>query len=228
MFNGKKVLVVIPARSGSKSIKDKNIKKIKGKPMIAYSIEYAKKAKFVDQIVVSTDSKKYLNKIKKHKLNFSILRKKKLSGDLVQDYPVIKDALSKCESYFITKFEYVVLLRPTSPFREKNLIENSLKLLSHYKKATSVRSMFKAKQHPYRQWQFMNDKIFVKSVVPNIREPFNLPRQKLPNFFFQTGEIETIKRSTIIRGSVSGKKILPLFVKKQSIDIDDVSDLKRK
>jgi N-acylneuraminate cytidylyltransferase len=88
--------------------------------------------------------------------------------------------------------------------------------------------MFKAKQHPYRQWQFMNGKIFVKSVAPNIREPFNLPRQKLPNFFFQTGEIETMKRLTIIRGSVSGKKILPLFVKRQSIDIDDVSDLKRK
>ena len=100
MFNGKKVIVIIPARQGSKSIKDKNIRKIKGKPMLMHTIEYAKKSKLVDQIVVSTDSKRYLKKIAKYNLNFSVLRKKKLAGDLVQDFPVIKDALSKSEYFF--------------------------------------------------------------------------------------------------------------------------------
>ena len=66
MFNGKKVIVIIPARQGSKSIKDKNIRKIKGKPMLMHTIEYPKKSKLVDQIVVSTDSKRYLKKIAKY------------------------------------------------------------------------------------------------------------------------------------------------------------------
>jgi N-acylneuraminate cytidylyltransferase len=227
MFNRKKVIVIIPARSGSKGIKNKNIKIIKGKPMIDYTIEYAKKSKIVDQIVVSTDSQKYLNKIRKYNLIYEVLRKKKLSKDLVQDFPVIKDALFKSEIFFKTKFDYIILLRPTSPFREKNLIENSLKLLVSKKKASSVRAMHIVKQHPYRQWKYMNNKIFVESILSKIKEPFNLPRQSLPQFFFQTGDIETIKRSTILQGSISGKYVLPLFVKKQSIDVDNLIDLKR-
>ena len=228
MFNGKKVIVIIPARQGSKSIKDKNIRKIKGKPMLMHTIEYAKKSKLVDQIVVSTDSKRYLKKIAKYNLNFSVLRKKKLAGDLVQDFPVIKDALSKSEYFFKKKFEYIILLRPTSPFREKKLIENSLKLLVSHKRASSVRAMYKTKQHPFRQWEFMTNKVFVKSILRKIYEPYNLPRQKLPKFFFQTGEIETVKRSTIMKGSISGKYILPFFIKKQSIDVDELNDLKKK
>ena len=100
MFNGKKVIAIIPARSGSKSIKNKNIIKIKGKPMIEYTIEYAKKSKLVDQIIVSTDSQKYLSKIRKYNLTYEILRKKKLSKDLTQDFPVVKDALIKSELFF--------------------------------------------------------------------------------------------------------------------------------
>ena len=225
MFNGKKVIAIIPARSGSKSIKNKNIIKIKGKPMIEYTIEYAKKSKLVDQIIVSTDSQKYLNKIRKYNLTYEILRKKQLSKDLTQDFPVVKDALIKSELFFNEKFDYIILLRPTSPFREKNLIENSLKLLTSKKKASSVRAMQKAKQHPYRQWKFMNNKIFVKSILLKVKEPFNLPRQRLPQFFFQTGEIETIRRSTILKGSISGKYVLPLIIKKQSVDVDYLIDL---
>lgn len=228
MLKMKKVIVIIPARQGSKSIKDKNIKKINGKPMLEYSIEYAKRSKIVNQIVVSTDSKKYLDKIKKYKLDFSVLRKKKLSGDLVKDFPVIKDALKRSEYYFKKRFDFIILLRPTSPFREKNLIERSLKILLSKRNATSVRAMFRTKQHPYRQWKYDSKKVFVRSIIPSVHEPFNLPRQKLPNYFFQTGEIETIKRSTIMSGSISGNFILPILIKKQSIDVDDLSDLKIK
>lgn len=226
MFQKKQVLVVIPARSGSKSIKNKNIIKIKGKPMIDYSIEYAKNCKLVDEIVVSTDSNKYLKKIQKFKLKFCIKRNKNISLDITQDFPVIKDALKKSEVFFKKKFHFIVLLRPTSPMREQKLIEKSLKLLARNKKADSVRAMKKTKQHPFRQWQYKKDKIFVRSIYDKIKEPYNLPRQKLPLVFFQTGEIETIRRSTIIHGSVTGKNVLPIFIKNKSIDIDSLEDLK--
>ena len=93
MFKEKSILIIIPARSGSKGIKNKNMKKIKGYPLIYYSIKYAKKTKFIDKIVVSTDSKKYCKIVNKFGVETPFLRKKSLAGDGVQDYPVVLDAL---------------------------------------------------------------------------------------------------------------------------------------
>lgn len=226
MFKNKNVIAIIPARSKSKSIKNKNIRKFKGKPLIYHTIEYAKNSKLIDEIVVTTDSQKYLNLIKKYKLNFSVKRSKHLSGDYIQDFPVIKDALLKSEIFFEKKFDYIILLRPTSPLREANLIKNSLTILHKNKKSHSVRAVQKVKQHSYRQWKYDKKKIFIISVTKDINEPYNLPRQKLPNFSFQTGDIETIKRSTIIKGSISGKNVLPIFIRKKYYDIDNPEDLK--
>ena len=223
MFNKNKVLVVIPARSGSKGVKNKNIKKINGIPLLAHSINYAKKSIYVDKIVVSSDSKKYLNISKKFGAETPFIRNKTISNDYTKDHPVIKDALLKSEKIYRTKFNYVILLRPTSPFREKNLIERSLKLLKKYKSASSVRSVIKTKNHPYRSW--ILKKNFIYGFVNKINESYNIPRQKLPTVYFQTGDIETIKRSTLLKGSISGNNVLPVFVKKY-LDLDHAIDFK--
>lgn len=223
MFNKNKVLVVIPARSGSKGVKNKNIKKINGIPLLAHSINYAKKSIYVDKVVVSSDSKKYLNISKKFGAETPFIRDKKISNDDTKDYPVIKDALLKSEKIYKTKFSYIILLRPTSPFREKNLIERSLKLLKKYNSASSVRSVIKTKNHPYRSW--ILKKNFIYGFVDKINESYNIPRQKLPTVYFQTGDIETIKRSTLLKGSISGNNVLPVFVKKY-LDLDHTIDFK--
>ena len=228
MFKKKNVIAIIPARSGSKSIKNKNIIKFKGKPLIFHTIEYAKKSKIIDEIVVTSDSQKYLNLIKKFKLKYSVKRSKKLSGDNVQDYPVVKDSLLRSENFFKKKFDYIILLRPTSPLREKNLIKESLKILHNNKKGHSVRAVQKSKQNPYRQWKYDRKKRFITSFIKQINEPYNLPRQKLPYFFFQTGDIETVRRSTVIKGSISGKYVLPIIIKKKYHDIDNPEDFKKK
>jgi len=215
---------VIPARSGSKEIPNKNIKKIRGVPLLAYSIKYALRSKIIDKVIVSTDSKKYLNIAKKYKAEVPYLRKKILSKDDVTDYPVIIDALTRCEKIYKKKYNYVVLLRPTSPFREKGLIENSYQLLKKNPKATSVRSVRKTDNHPYRSWILKNG--FIYGFVKNIREPYNIPRQKLPLTMFQTGDIEFIKRSTLMKGSISGEKVLPIIIKKY-FDLDSLDDLKK-
>ena len=85
MYQKNKVLVIIPARSGSKGIKNKNIQIIKKKPLLGHSISYAKKSKLVDKIIVTTDSIKYATIAKKYKADVPFLRSKKLSGDKVQD-----------------------------------------------------------------------------------------------------------------------------------------------
>ncbi len=225
MYKNNKILVIIPARSGSKGIKNKNIKKIKNKPLLSYSIIYAKKCKFVDEIIVSTDSVKYAKIAIRFGATVPFLRKKKLAGDKIQDYPVVLDGLIKSEKFFETKFNYIVLLRPTSPFREPKLIEKGLKELHHNKKSSSVRSVVNTKIHPYRHWK-INQHGIMKSIIRDKKEPYNLPRQQLPKLYFQSGDIELIKRKTIFKGSVSGNNILPLIVKSYK-DIDTLQDLKK-
>ncbi len=225
MYKNNKILVIIPARSGSKGIKNKNIKKIKNKPMLSYSIIYAKKCKFVDEIIVSTDSIKYAKIAKKFGAKVPFLRKKKLSADNIRDYPVIFDGLIKSEKFFKTKFNYIILLRPTSPFREPKLIERSLKKLYQSKKSSSVRSVIQTKIHPYRHWK-INKYGKMETIIKNKNEPYNIPRQELPKLFFQSGDIEVIKRNTLFKGSVSGKYVLPLIIKSY-MDIDTFQDLKK-
>ena len=224
MYKKKKVLVIIPARSGSKGIKNKNIRLVKKRPLLYYSIRYAKKCKLVDKIIVSTDSKKYANIVKKLNVEVPFLRSKKLSGDKIQDYPVVKNCLNMSEKYFKDKFDYIVLLRPTSPFREKQLIEKGLKKIHKVKFSTSVRSVIKTKNHPYRHWK-INNRGKLVSIFPKLKEPYNIPRQQLTKMFFQTGDIEIIKRETIFNKSISGTYVIPLIVRSYK-DIDEIEDLK--
>ena len=223
MFKGKKILVVIPARSQSKGIKNKNIRNVKGKKMFLHSIDYAKKSNIVDKIILSTDSLKYLKIAEKYGLKTPFLRPKKLSGDLIEDFDVIFHALKKSESIFKDIYDFVVLLRPTSPFREKLLIERGIKLLLKYKNSNSLRSVINVSEHPYRMWTRKNN--FIIGFTRNINEPYNLPRQKLPAIYFQSGDIEIIKRSTLFKGSISGKNVVPLVINNKSIDIDSKKDL---
>ena len=129
------------------------------------------------------------------------------------------------EKYYKTFFNYIVLLRPTSPFREKLLIEKGLNKLHNNKFSTSIRSVIQTKKHPYRHWKIIN-KGRMNSIILNVKEPYNIPRQQLPKMFFQTGDIEIVKRKTIMNGSISGTRVIPLIVK-SFCDIDTIDDIKK-
>ncbi len=126
MYKNKKVIAIIPARSGSKGIKNKNIMKLNGMPLISYSISYAKKSKLIDRVFVSTDGKEIANISKKFNAEI-ISRPKNLCNDIIMpDYAVIhgiKNVLQKLKYYF----DYVVFLQPTSPLRAKNEIDKAIK-----------------------------------------------------------------------------------------------------
>ena len=225
-----KVITIIPARANSKSIRNKNIKQFNGFPLIKYSIDYSIKSSLVNRTIVSTESQKIANIALKYGAEVPFLRPKKLALDYVQDYPVIKHALLKIEKLYDEKFDIIILLRPTSPLRPSNLIKNSINLLKKNPQATSVRAVTIANQHPFRQWIQDEEYIYTyhhKKFLGK-KENYNLPRQKLPKSYWQTGDIETIRRSTIIKGSISGNKILPLIIRNdQVLDIDSLSDFKK-
>ena len=219
------IVTVIPARGGSKSIPLKNIQVLNGKPLVAYSIEYSNSCDSVSHTVVSTDSENIANIANKYNAETPFLRPVDISQDETQDFPVIQHALIALEEIYNEKIDAIVWLRPTSPLRPANLIERAVDILRTYPECTSIRSVVKSTEHPYRQWIINGE--FIEGVIKEVDEPYNLPRQKLPDVYFQSGDIEVVRRETILNGSMSGGKVAPLFLEQEEmLDIDHFEDLR--
>lgn len=223
-MNKYKIIVIIPARSGSKSLVKKNILPLNGKPLLCYSVSYGLKCKLVDKVIVSTDSKEFSDIAAKCGAEIPFLRPSEFSQDDTKDYPVVRHALDYFESIGEI-YDIYILLRPTSPLRPKGLIEKAIKIINENPTATSVRSIAKIKEHPYRSW-FINNDGSMSGFVKDVEESYNIPRQELPNIFFQTGDLELIKRETLLKGSISGENVFPLIIDYlDMIDIDELNDL---
>jgi len=178
------IYTVIPARGGSKSIPQKNIKLLNGKPLIEYSIKYSLACPLVNHTIVSTDSPEIAEIAKACGAEVPFLRPSEFSGDLVPDYPVLAHALKELEEATNKRIDLIVLLRPTSPLRPVKLIEKGIQLMINFPNASSVRSVTKSTEHPYRQWKLDGDHMI--GYANEINEAYNIPRQKLPSVYFQT------------------------------------------
>ena len=146
MYNNKSFLAIIPARGGSKGIKDKNIINLKGKPLIAYTLDAAIESQVFDEIVVSTDSLKIAEISKSFGAKIPFLRPKELASDNAKTVDVIIHVLN----YYINQnieFDYFMLLQPTSPLRNSKDIKNAVNLLFE-KNANSVVSVCETEHSP--------------------------------------------------------------------------------
>jgi len=219
-----KVLCIIPARGGSKSIPRKNISLLNGRPLIDYSIKYAIRCPLINRVIVSTDDDEIANIAFTCGAEIPFKRPVDIATDATQDYPVIKHALD----YFDNIKEYYdifVLLRPTSPLRPDGLIEKALEIIKQNPSASSVRSVALVTEHPYRMWKKNGNTIQGLLESDELKEPYNIPRQKLPEYFFQTGDIEVVTRGALLSGSISGQNVMPLVIENNFIDIDNTQDL---
>jgi CMP-N,N'-diacetyllegionaminic acid synthase len=217
-----KIITIIPARSGSKSIPKKNIQLLAGKPLLAYSIEYSLRSKIVCRTIVSTDSEDIAKLAVDHGADVPFMRPSCFADDTSVDYEFMRHALD----YFEAEgqiYDAYVLLRPTSPVRPVGLIEQAALLLEDFPDATSIRCMAQVNEHPYRIWTGDGP---VHPVLDDLSEPYNMPRQLLPKMLFQTGDLEMVRRDTLLSGSVSGECVYPLLIDHQAmIDIDNWHDL---
>ena len=222
------IVTVIPARKGSKSIPLKNIQPLNERPLISYSILYSQKCPLILHTVVSTDSNRIAKIAREYNAETPFIRPDKISQDETQDFPVIHHALKQLEKMYSMKIDAIVWLRPTSPLRPKKLIEKAIDILNSSPNCTSIRSVIESNEHPYRQWIIQDG--FIESVFDKeiAHEPYNLPRQKLPKVYLQSGDIEVVRRETILSGSMSGDKVMPLIIKQnEMIDIDHFDDLNK-
>lgn len=221
-----KLIAVIPARGGSKSVPMKNIRPLHGKPLLAYSVDYARACSLVERIVVSTDSHEIVAVARASGAEVPFMRPAEFATDAAQDYGVFRHALDALEARYGETIDMIALLRPTSPLRPKGLIERAMELMERYPDATSVRSVAVSSEHPYRQWK--RNGPYMEGVFPEVHESYNLPRQALPETLFQTGDLELIRRETLLSGSISGSRVLPLLIAhKEMIDIDTEQDFQQ-
>lgn len=128
MINSKRVIAIIPARGGSKGLPGKNIRPLLGKPLLNWTIEAAKNSKFVDQICVTTDSPEIAAVAQESDIDVPFMRPAELAGDTVSSFAVVEHALN-FYSNVGQKFDYIVLLEPTSPIRKPTDIDAMLQKL---------------------------------------------------------------------------------------------------
>lgn len=138
MYQGKTFLAIIPARSGSKGLPNKNIKDLCGKPLIAWSIEAGLSSKYIDEVVVTTDSEEYARISRQYGAKTPFVRPRELSLDTSTTFESIKHTLDFYKDNLNEEFDYIVLLEPTSPLRETDDIDAAIEILLHDKEARSI------------------------------------------------------------------------------------------
>mgnify|MGYP006103214699 CR=1 FL=1 len=219
-----KILGLTLARGGSQGIKNKNIKLLKGKPLIYYTIIEALKSKLIDRYVVSTDSKKIQNISLKYGAESPFLRPKNLSSSKATSASAIKHAIEWVENEEGYKYDYIIELMCTNPLKKSIDIDASIKKLIRTK-ADSVIAVHKLEDHhPARIKKIINDKI----VNFCVDETLEMRRQDLkPHAYIRSGSIYALKRDYFMKnikryGSLNSRPyILP---PERVINIDDIND----
>ena len=225
------ILAIIPARGGSKGIPRKNIRNFSGYPLIAWSIAAGLKSELVTRVIVSTDDDEIAAVARQWGAQTPFLRPAQFAQDNTTDLPVFEHALqwlAENENYHP---DVLVQLRPTSPIRPGTCVDDAIRILLQNPAADSVRGVVPAGQNPHKMWRLdagLQAPMQNLLAVPGIAEPYNAPRQILPNIFWQTGHIDAIRPSAITGGSMSGEKIFPLLIDpKFTVDLDNLNDWMR-
>ncbi|MBW8010246.1 MAG: acylneuraminate cytidylyltransferase family protein [Chloroflexi bacterium] len=225
-----KILALIPARGGSKSIPRKNVLLFAGHPLIAFSIAAGLDADSVNRVVVSTDNAEIAEVSRRYGAEAPFVRPAEFAQDDTLDFPVFQHALEWLAENENYNPQIVVQLRPTSPIRPKDIVDRAVRILLEHPEADSVRGVVPAEQNPYKMWR-LDEKERMQSLLSldGIAEPHNTPRQFLPSTYWQTGHIDVIRAETILRKhSMSGSVILPLMIDQRfSVDIDTLQDWQR-
>jgi N-acylneuraminate cytidylyltransferase len=223
------VLAIIPARGGSKSIPRKNIRPFAGHPLIAYSIAAGLAAETVSRVVVSTDDEQIAAISRRYGAETPFMRPEEISQDDTPDLPVFQHALRWLRENEGYRPEMIVQLRPTSPLRRVRHIDQAVHRLLDRPEANAVRTVCVPFQNPFKMWQIANDGFMTPLIQIEHPEPYNLPRQSLPEVYWQTGYVDAAWSKTILeKNSMTGERILPLEIEASEwIDIDSPDDWRR-
>jgi CMP-N-acetylneuraminic acid synthetase len=216
---------LIPAKGYSKRIKKKNLKRINNISLVCYSVIFSKMNKAINKTFVSTDSEEIRNLTRKYKAHVPFLRPKKMSKYQSQDYEYVHhflDYIKKNEKFLP---EYILQLRPTTPFRSISLINKAIVKIKKFKNSDSLRSTHIASHPPEKQFR-VNKNFYTDINSKKItNDNFNKPSHFFKTTYEPNGYIDILKTKFLLKNKnkIYGKNILS-FVTPKTIDIDTKED----
>ena len=218
------ILFVIPARSGSKGIKNKNIQQCANETLLRRSVKICKSLDVPSDIYVSTDSQEYLDHINDLIDNAPILRPKHLAGDLISDVEVLNHAFHSCEKYYKKNYQCIVMIQPTCPLRKKEHIIKSIEaiLFGNFDSAVTCQKVDK-KYHPLKSLTLDASNKLIH-FLDNKEEI--IARQQLKETFIRNGASYAITPRQLCEEKTFFKGNSKLILTEQLLSIDNIEELK--
>jgi CMP-N,N'-diacetyllegionaminic acid synthase len=214
-----KIVSLIMARGGSKRVPRKNVKYLGDYPLLAYSVIASKLCSKIDETYVSTDDLGIAYVGLFYGADVPYIRSKELASDTATDYDVMRDFLEKYYSFNQEYPTYIIHLRPTTPFRDINIISKAIESIKEG--ATSLRSVELIKEAPEKTFRIRDNYL-----VPTLGtlEDSNKPNQNFEASYTANGYVDILKTDTILNyKSIYGNKIQP-FLTNNTIEIDTIDD----
>lgn len=214
---------LVPARSGSKSVIDKNLQNVDGVSLIGRAVD-AGLSSYIRNVYISTDKDSYGNEAEKYGGKFEFLRPKSISHDEAIDNDYLKHFVEWCDDQG-KAYKFVVLLRPTTPFRNAEILNDAMKVMVKFgDEVTSLRSGHLCSESPFK-WFMRDDKGFFKP-LDGIMSPddVNMPRQSFENVYVPNGYID-IMRFENIRNNIFWGNRMYVFETPVSYEVDSPEDL---
>jgi len=223
MLNGNRILVIVPARGGSKGIKLKNIRPFNGVPLVALVGRLVQQLSYVDRAIVSTDHPKIAKVAKEAGLDVPFMRPESISGDIVSDWDVLHHALFDIERIDRAKYDIIVMLQPTSPLRKpKHVTKTIEKLIKGNFDAVWTVSRTDSKAHPLKQLIIKDDKLdYYDKQGAQI-----IARKQLTPVYHRNGAAYALTRECLVdQKTIQGQKTSAVVIEEPLISIDTEFDI---
>ncbi len=226
MVSRPEVLAIVQARGGSKGLPRKNLRLLRGHPLVAYSIASALAAKPITRVIMSTDDDEIAEVARAYGAEVPFMRPVELAEDDTPDFPLFDHAIGWLADHENYRPQMIVQLRPTTPLRPRGMLDEAVRILQSDNQADCVRGVTIPKQTPYKMWRDGEDGCLLPLMETSFAEPYNMPRQKLPPAYWQTGHVDVIRTSTIVeKRSLTGTRVRPIMIDvNYCVDIDTLVD----
>jgi CMP-N,N'-diacetyllegionaminic acid synthase len=220
------IVALIPARSGSKRVPGKNIKRLVGHPMIAYAIASAVDSGVFDRVLVSTDSEKIADIARYYGADVPFLRPVEISGERSPDIEFVENVLDELKSRG-KEYDCFSILRPTSPFRKAETIRRAWKAFIAEEGVDSLRAVEKCRQHPVKMWVVRRHRMMPLIPFGPVEQPWHSSQYPtLPEIYVQNASLEIAWSRVVYDGrTIAGEVVMPFLTQgDEGLDVNDKYD----
>jgi len=220
-----KIVAVIPARSGSKGVKNKNIHPLNSKPLISFSIQAANFTQSIERVFVSTDSQQYAEIALKYGAEVPFLRPKEISQDMSTDYEFMNHFLNWYYKTNNSVPAYIIHLRPTTPLRDPAIIEKAIQTMINCENATALRSIHEMSESAYKTFELTDSLLKCIGTGSYELDHANNARQSFPTTYFANGYVDILKSEIIVNDNlIHGNKVIG-YITPCTTEVDTYDDI---